>query len=427
MRMHPCFDIPLPNRPIVLGTELARIRLGRKTLNGTLTGRVTMVPRPKVTLDVEVPPYFALNLAEEAQVTMLSSGTEIPCQIVKGQMISQTPSTIGLRPFQDVAQGALDTPVAKVVFALPNFPDFLAHSVVRELPNGGGIREDEMRLSFEGWKVTIRNTTDIKERKELLDEDGGSGITAIGILESTDGRPFTWQNAEPHIEALRVFLSFVCGRWTGPMLPAGLDPAGERVWFRWSVPLVGQGCTVFTWFDTHHGMTLSDIAPAFMAKWHDPVWKETLSYAIYWFVRANSAAAGSDGSLILSQAALEILSWTYLVTCSGMSRRAFKEMPAAKTIGQLLTAIGIPSEVPVSLKALQSISSDGAAAIVIVRNDLVHPEKRAGVLPATEAWTLAQRFIELVILKLCEFDGEHANRTISPRWVGQVEPVPREL
>lgn len=275
--------------------------------------------------------------------------------------------------------------------------------------------------------MTIRNTTDIRERKELLDEDGGSGITAIGVLESTDGRSFTWQDAEPHIEALRVFLSFVCGRWTGPMSPAGLDAAGERVWFRWSVPLVDQGFTVFTWFDTHHDMALSDIAPVFMNKWHDPVWKDTLSYAIYWFVRANSAAAGADGSLILSQAALEILSWTYLVTCSGISRKAFNDMPAAKRIGQLLTPMGIPSEVPASFKVLQSISADGAAAIVIVRNDLVHPEKRAGVLPATEAWTLAQRYVELVILRLCGFDGEHANRTVSPRWVGQVERVPWKL
>lgn len=47
VRVHPCFNIPLPNRPIVPGTELARIRLGQKTLNGTLTARVTMVPRPK--------------------------------------------------------------------------------------------------------------------------------------------------------------------------------------------------------------------------------------------------------------------------------------------------------------------------------------------------------------------------------------------
>jgi hypothetical protein len=161
-----------------------------------------------------------------------------------------------------------------------------------------------------------------------------------------------------------------------------------------------------------------------MTKWNDLAWKETLSYAVYWFVRANSAAAGGDGSLILSQAALEILSWTYLVTCSGMSRTQFKSLKAVEAFRELLNRMGIPPEVPASLRLLQGISTDGAAAIVAVRNDLVHPEKRGGVLPATEAWTLAQRYIELVILKLCGFDGEYANRTVSPRWVGQVERVP---
>jgi hypothetical protein len=217
--VHPCFDIPLPNRPIALGTEPARILLGQKTLDGTLTARVTTVPRPKVTLDVEVPPFFGLNLTDEAQVTILSTGTEIPCQILKGQMFSAAPSTIRLRPLQDVAQGAVDAPVAKVVFAIPNFPDFLAYGVISELPNGGVIREDEIRLSFSGWDVTIRKTIDIADRKELLDEDGGFGITAIGILERADGQTFRWHDAEAHVEALRVFLSFVCGRWTDPCSP----------------------------------------------------------------------------------------------------------------------------------------------------------------------------------------------------------------
>ena len=67
---------------------------------------------------------------------------------------------------------------------------------------------------------------------------------------------------------------------------------------------------------------------------------------------------------------------------------------------------------------------DGAGAIVAVRNDLVHPEKQTTVGPVTEAWILAQRFVELAVLRLCGFNGEHANRTNAPRWVGQVEQVP---
>jgi hypothetical protein len=213
------------------------------------------------------------------------------------------------------------------------------------------------------------------------------------------------------------------------MLPAGVNSADEPVWFRWSVPLVDQGLFAVTWFDNHHGTVLTDLAPGFMAKWNDPLWKEAFSYAIYWFVRANSAAAGADGSLILSQAALETLSWTYLVSISGMSRTKFKSLTAAEAIRQLLTTLSIPSVVPAALASLQILAStcipaDGVSAVVAVRNGLAHPEKHKTVMPVIEAWTLGQRFVELVILRLCAFNGEHANRTNMVRWVGQVERLP---
>lgn len=385
---------------------------------------VTTVPRPFVTFEINLPAFCGFTLTDTANITLLSTGTEIPCRILKGQMISTVPSSIWLRPLDEITQGALGAPVRQIVFAIPNFPDFLGHAFINHLPNGGGVREDYIRLPFLDWLVTIRKTSDIDERRERLGEDGGFAITAIGVIEKEGGHSFRWADVEPLLEPLRLFLSFVCGRWTGPMLPAGLSATEEIVWFKWNVPLAGQGFAVFTWFDCHRGMTLSDIFPAFVAKWKDPLWKDTISHAIYWFVRANSALVGADGSLILSQAALEILSWTCLVKCSGMSKSKFKGLSAAESIRQLLVAMDIPAAIPPSLLLLQKFAADGPSAIAAVRNNLVHPEKSATVLPANEAWTLAQRYIELVLLRLCGFNGEHANRTVSPRWVGQVEPVP---
>jgi hypothetical protein len=428
IRVHPCFEIPALNQPISLGNQPARVRLRGESLEARLTAYVTATP-PAVSFEAELPPYFGLDLTSEAEVTLVSNGVTIRCQILKGKMFSDGPSTIWLRPLQEVTQGALDAAVSSVVFVIPNFPSFFAHGIIQALPGGGWRREDEIRLHFDGWRVTIASVADIAERKAALADGGGFGITAVGVIERADGRSFTWDDVAPQVEALRVFLSFACGRWTGPMLPAGIGPTGEPVWFRWTVPLVDEGFYVFTWFDTHHGMALSDIAPGFMAKWNDPLWKEAFSYAIYWFVRANSAAAGADGSLILSQAALEALSWTCLVKTSVISRSRFKSLKAAGAIRKLLGALGIPSGVPVAMQPLLVLAStldpaDGASAIVAVRNSLVHPEKWPTVVPVTEAWMLAQRFVELVILRLCGFNGEYANRTNTFRWLGQVERVP---
>jgi hypothetical protein len=52
--------------------------------------------------------------------------------------------------------------------------------------------------------------------------------------------------------------------------------------------------------------------------------------------------------------------------------------------------------------------------MVTAGDDLVHPEERAELLPATGEWTLAQRYIELTLLKPSGFTGEHTNWTTSP-------------
>jgi hypothetical protein len=124
-------------------------------------------------------------------------------------MFSETQSAISLRPLQEVVPAGQDAPVSQIVFAVPNFPDFLAHAVIHRSLEGGGRREDEIRLEVSGWKVTIRKMTDIADRKELLSEDGGFGVTAIGLLERSDAALFTWQDAESVIEALLRALSTV--------------------------------------------------------------------------------------------------------------------------------------------------------------------------------------------------------------------------
>lgn len=424
------FALPQPNTPLKLSEEPASIRLGRESLQGTASAVIRALPRPRVTLDVEVSSYFGLDISKKVEVTLASSPKPLPCAVANGKLFSETPSTIRLRPLEEVSRGALDMPVSEIIFSVPNFPEFLGHGVIETLPLGGWRRVDELRLTISDWRVTIRNTPDINEQKIALSENGGFGITAVGIMERSDHHTFTWEEAAPQLETLRVFLSFACGRWTGPMLPIGLDENGARIWERWSVPrLLDDAFIVMTWFDVHHGATLSDIMPGFLVKWSDALWKETISYAIYWFVRANSPRAGADASLILSQAALEMLSWTYLVkSTSTISRSQFKKQNAETNIRTLLAALGIPVVIPSSLSELDAEAArrgwcDGVQAITSIRNDLVHPEKGAPA-PVTEAWVLGQRFLELVLLRLFDFHGEHANRTIETRWVGTVERVP---
>ena len=351
------------------------------------------------------------------------------CRVFSAPLFFVNPSRARFWPSGDVVIGAPKSQIHRVLFALPNFPDFIATGTMRP-SNGGWTRHDEIELKLDPWRVTISNTPDVKDRVVFLRENGGYAITAIGELSRSDGLDFTFSEADSFLEALRVFLSFACGRWTGPILQTGVDASGRRVCQRWALPLIDPGISVNTWFDVHHGQCLAEILPGFIKRWNNPVWKQAISQAIYWFVRANHNAAGADGSLILSQAALESLSWTYLVKDTAiLNRQAFKRLRAAGAMRKLLLELHIPASVPDTLTCLQHEVAarqwqDGSGAIAAIRNNLVHPEKRGAVGPIAECWVLAQRLLELSLLRLFDFHGVHGNRTILPRWAGQVELVP---
>jgi hypothetical protein len=69
---------------------------------------------------------------------------------------------------------------------------------------------------------------------------------------------------------------------------------------------------------------------------------------------------------------------------------------------------------------------DGPEAIVLIRNELVHPERQLPIKIGTviaEAWNLSQWYAELMILRLSGYDGPYSNR-LKRNWVGQVESVP---
>jgi len=418
-----------PNRTIELASEKAILQFGRESVEALVRVLIPLLPKPRLVFEGEIPPCTPLDSVDRPTIRFVDLDLSVPCDVSKAALFSTQSSKARLWPRGNIVVGACDSPLRRVLFALPNFPQFIAKGMIKAV-DGGWKREDEIELSFGSWNVMIRNTSDIKERKQFIAENGGYAITATGELSRCDGVEFTFSEADPWLEALRIFLSFVCGRWTGPLFSTGVNDSGEGVCQRWSVPLIDAGISVHTWFDPHHGMSLREAFSGFIKKWNNPVWKETISRAIYWFVRANSNAAGTDGSLILSQAALESLSWTYLVEDKGtLGPRQFKERGAANVIRVFLDRLHIPADVPNTLGDLQQevvarCWRDGCGAVAAIRNNLVHPKKRGSLGPIFKCWVLAQWFLELSLLRLFGYHGKYGNRTVLRRWVGQVERVP---
>jgi hypothetical protein len=264
----------------------------------------------------------------------------------------------------------------------------------------------------------------IDELVQELKTSGGFAITHSVRVARRDKETFPRKDGEFVLEALRLFLSFARGAFCSLTLPVGTNRIGDKVWEQWGAHIVAPWMQTSSWFDTMHGEALPEVLPGYWARFVDDTWRDTLRTVLYWYLRSNTHGygAGVDGGLVLSQAALERLA--YAIT--GHTKNS-----AAHRIREALNALRIPAGIPRACKNLRRLArkeswSDGPEALTFVRNSLVHPVRRHADKPRpfADAWNLAQRYIEVMLLKLFGYKGLHANR-LTQRWRGQVVRMPR--
>jgi len=319
--------------------------------------------------------------------------------------------------------------LASITTHLLNFPDFIGRDdFMLEMAGGLQRRHGRILLGSAEWAIEVQATPDTKRLVAELKASGGNAVTHVACIRRANGRTFSMKDAERILTQFHKLMSFASGRWCPVVGTTGVGIDGAVVYEEWaclpSAPWGGR----MNWFDEHHGETLSDLFPGFVDSLTDPKIGAAVSAAHYWYLRSNRGgeAAGADGSLILSQAALEGLSAGYL---AALGKPAGGN--AAEKIRRLLGEMGIPASIPKGFKNLRNgllkgAWQDGPHAITKVRNELVHPEKRS-IVPVgksvTEAWQLAQWYLELAILRAAGYAGHYSSR-LSSRWVGEVESVP---
>jgi hypothetical protein len=269
------------------------------------------------------------------------------------------------------------------------------------------------------------------ELREKLDAEGGFAITNVGRIEHADGKAFSKRKAADLLTALYYFISFCRGIWCGPVLSVG-ELQGVTTWAQWVPWRLSSWRYRMSWWPGYEWRQEPKISRAFsgfMTLWNRPLWREPLKNCIHWYVESNSNAGGLEGGIILIQTALELLSW--LVAVEDPKTRTYTEhqfnnsraFPADVRIRHLLAVLRIPSAVPPSdLPALAAAlphlgNQDGVAAIVNIRNAVIHPRKTKRTalayttIPArVQALTLGLWFLEIAMLRLFGYQGLHYSR-----------------
>lgn len=329
--------------------------------------------------------------------------------------------------------GAESTQMKRVVFHLFNFVDLIGARRSIEKSETTAHAIEHIDLINEEWKIELKSLTSTPDNFKALKEEGGYRLTHIGGIQKADGALFSGKEADECLQALRYFLSFAKGGWCRPICAVGFDASDSRVWECWLSPREPWRDPL-SWFDPHNGSQLAALFPGFMRRWADDDWRDALGEAIYWYLIANDSARGTDAGIILTQAAIERLSFEYsakdrrLITVEG-----FKNLWASDKFRLLFSSLKVPLDILTATPELQKLASqmnwvDAPHALTELRNSFVHPEhKNRGRFHTAyfEAWNLGLWYLEMGILAICGYSGNYGNR-LKQRWIGQVENVPWE-
>lgn len=314
-----------------------------------------------------------------------------------------------------------DAPVVgRVEFILINLQEILF------LNDGAKYFEEGVPLIFNEWQILINKRDEMLDVRKELREFGGYGVTHTCSIQKTDGSMFSFNEAEPLIHRIGLYLSYLRGEWSSALLPICFDSNNEAVLHDWSE----QG-KISPW-----KQLLTDDKPLnigtkevgflpFLKLCQDPLWSIPIQSALRWYIECSSKSSGVEGSIIIQMAAFELLSWMIFVQSPATKKYSnsdFSSMNLKSKIHKLLDwvdsnkDINVPLYISLYLFAKQEgnkeknptlYTDDAPALLKKIRDALTHPEQskqaflsRISVTAMNEAYKLGQVYLEAILEKI---------------------------
>jgi hypothetical protein len=219
----------------------------------------------------------------------------------------------------------------------------------------------------------------------------------------------------------------------GPV--CGMDGSGEPVWALWAPPRLRTGKSSAGWCPRHVVPTaLPALADGYARIGSDRALQAVVERAIEHLLSADGEEV-LDVRIPIACSGLELLAWGVLRGQGWLTQDTFRRINAAAAVRLLLRWAGISTELPDGFPALAArqtrLNETGLSEMIFnVRNGLIHPP-RVLADPAwptheelIEAWQLATWCLQLVVLRLLNYDGAYWSRLKLGRSEMAVEDVP---
>lgn len=431
----------LPNKPLIvdkngkLMVEAIDESFEPINMNGDMYFKLW--PRPRLLFHFKT----SINLFDAYQkegksLTVKKDDLSFRCHITNITNKNFQDYQITLRNSSNIAQTPKENELTHAKFYLLNFP-FCLGQTIRSTQKKRSSYRGRILIQDEEWKVTLDKMENFKYLKEEMNESDGYLVTYSGKITKTNKESFTSDELLNLLNKLYWLLTFARGGMTAPVLIDGFDQNNNIIWQDRSIRSTGRWALTQknNWFSPHHVNEIFDLlSPGWNDLFEHKLWKSEVHKVLYWYTYAGRGVegAGTDGSVILALSALELLAYNYLVREKGLrTKEKFEKKSLSNNIFKVLEDLEIPIHLPGELKDLSSYSKDndwhtGPKAISELRNEIVHParESSPSSFVCYEAQQLALWYVEMIILKLCKYDGIYSNRLKIMGYEGEVENVP---
>jgi hypothetical protein len=442
----PVYTTPKINEPVILYEGELELKQNDRVSKGQ--GKVALEWLPSINIVFEFNSYNCYAMVGDSTSLTLKD-RDIHVSLTGTR--SQGNQFSGTGRCEDINIG-MGEELKYVLCHVANFHDLVGETAARLNTGVDSCRTIQRNILEEkDWKLTLDQLETTAEHVKTLSARGGFAITHVAKLERIDGQPFNSSDAMEFLDICSHVLSFARGFRVPVLLYVGYNSSDERVWDFWASRIGLSWKGVSSWFPESESGSLSKLFSGCLNWWRN--WENVAVVILHWYLESNNNAGGMEGAIVLTQVALELLSWTLLVEKECIiSRDGFDKLPASDKLRLLLSKLGIQSKIPPDchqkqasifqefapqrnhLDNLVTLAEqpshkwvDGCHAITELRNSIVHPKKLSKVLDAdskaiSEAKFLGLWYLELVLLALMNYDGCYVNRCIRPH--RNAEPVP---
>lgn len=313
--------------------------------------------------------------------------------------------------------------VSKVRFAIPNLRSFHGHSIKNVSDNNFSVTKGRILLNDDTYSIKIDKASNFNNLNKELENNGGYLLMYSGELTKNNNQ-ISINEANDYLHSLSNFISFLNGRRTSAIFREGSHEKDIK-WIDYTDYYVDPYKKATSWSPKNFIIDFDSIWKKYRNLWKDENDRDFINTAIHWYIEANNNAGRAEGSLILSQTALELIyNWWIIENKKMMVGKDTESINASNKIRLLLSQLNINFLVPDKFQSLQNFIkdekqiNDAPDVIVQIRNSIVHSqiEKRKKLAKIDskviyEALQLSIWYIELALLRILDYNDRYINRT----------------